>query len=208
MNRTTTLWLVRHGEPAAEKPDICSAAPETGLSETGVSQMTSVARFLKTAPIAAIYSSPLKRAWESARILAGIRGCPLEVVSDLRELDFGDFSGLTFDEISKRAPEFYRRWMSRPTNVKFPNGEDFRDLRARVLKAIDAIRHERAGQATVIVSHAGVNRILIAHALGMRASRLFRLGQGHAAVNLLQFSENIPSVQMVNCCAVRQHEVR
>lgn len=207
INKTTSLWLVRHGEPAAEKPDICCAAPEIGLSETGLLQMEGVAGYLQTEPLAAIYCSPLKRALESARILASIHGCPLEVVPDLRELDFGEFSGLTFDEISARDSEFYRRWMKRPTSVRFPNGEDFRDMRVRVLMSVDAIRRERAGQTSVIVSHAGVNRLLIAHALGMPAPRLFRLGQDHAAVNLLRFFEDIPSVQLVNYCAVRQQEM-
>lgn len=200
VNTTTSLWLVRHGEPAVGSPHTCCVAPDTGLSATGLSQMASVAAYLKAEPIAAIYCSPLKRALESAQILANISHCTVEVVPGLRELDFGEFAGLTFDEISRRDPEFYRHWMNSATSVRFPKGEDFRDMRARVLKSVDSIRSERTGQTIAIVSHAGVNRLLIAHALGMPSRMLFRLSQNYAAVNLLRFCEDIPSVQLVNCC--------
>lgn len=194
----TSLWLIRHGEPVAEKPNICCVAPDAGLSPAGISQMERVAAYLKAEPLAAIYCSPLKRALESARILASATACSLEVVPDLREIDFGEFAGLTLDEMSRRDPQFHRQWMNGPTSVKFPNGEDFRDMRARVLKAVDSIRRERSGQTSVIVSHAGVNRVLIAHALGMPGQTLFRLGQDYAAVNLLRFFEDLPSVQLMN----------
>jgi broad specificity phosphatase PhoE len=198
MNATTDIWLVRHGEPAFQKPDICCAAPDAGLSELGHSQMAGVAAYLTTKRIAAIYSSPLARAMESARILASVSGCPVEAVSDLRELDFGDFAGLTFDEIGQRDPEFCSRWMNDPTGVKFPGGEGYRDVRARVLRSIRAIRRERQGRTSAIVGHAGVNRLLIAHALGLPAARLFRLGQDYGAVNLLRFFGDAPSVQLLN----------
>jgi len=207
VNPITNLWLVRHGEPAAEKRQMCCVAQDTGLSETGLLQMASVASYLKDEPLATVYSSPLTRALQSARILASARQWPLEVVPDLRELDFGEFTGLTFDEIDRRDPNLYRRWMNAPTGVRFPNGENFRDVRARVLKSFDVIRRERAGQTSVIVGHAGVNRILIAHALGMPELNLFRLGQDHAAVSLLRFVDDIPSVQLLNHCVARHQEM-
>ncbi len=202
INKTTSLWLVRHGEPAAEKA-ACCVLPDTGLSAMGLRQMASVAAYLKGEDVTAVYCSPLRRALESARMIAAASGCALEVVADLRELNFGEFTGLTFDEIEKRDPAFSRRWTNRPTAVKFPGGEDLREMRARVLKSVEAIRHERAGKTSVIVSHAGVNRLLIAHALSLPAPRLFRLGQDHAAVNLLRFFEDIPTVQLLNYCAAR-----
>jgi broad specificity phosphatase PhoE len=181
----TRLWLIRHGEPA-----------DAGLSEKGRAQMARVAEDLKAEPVAAIYTSPLSRALESARILAG--GLPLEVVADLHEIDFGDFEGLTYDEIAARYPDLYRQWMETPTEVRFPNGETFSEMRVRVLRAFDAIRRERAGQTAVIVSHGGVNRILIAWALEMPDHCLFRLAQDYGAMNLVVLMGEFPCVQLVN----------
>jgi alpha-ribazole phosphatase/probable phosphoglycerate mutase len=188
----TRLWLIRHGEALA--------GIDAGLSGKGQAQMARAAEYLKAEHIAAIYTSPLSRALESARIMAG--GLPVEVIPDLREIDFGDFEGLAYDEIAARYPELYRQWMETPTEVRFPNGETFSEMRVRVLRAFDAIRRERAGQTAVIVSHAGVNRILIAWALEMPDRCLFRLGQDYAAMNLLTFIGEFPSVQLLNVTPV------
>jgi broad specificity phosphatase PhoE len=190
----TRFWLIRHGEPLAGR--------DAGLSGKGLAQMARVAEELKAESIAAIYTSPLPRALESARIVAGglliPPALPLEVVADLREIDFGDFEGLAYDEIAARYPDLYRQWMETPTEVRFPNGETFSEMRVRVLRAFDAIRRERVGQTVVIVSHGGVNRILIAWALEMPGHCLFRLGQDYAAMNLLTFIGDSPCVQLLN----------
>jgi alpha-ribazole phosphatase len=196
----TRLWLIRHGEPAEEAQHRCYGALDVGLSETGHSQMAQVADYLKAEPITAIYTSPRSRALESARILAAARSRPLEIVADLREIDFGDFEGLPYDEIAARHPDLYRQWMDTPTEIRFPNGESFSEMRIRVLRTFDAIQRERAEQTIVIVSHGGVNRILIAWALQMPDDCLFRLAQDYAAINLLASVDGTPSVRLMNHC--------
>ncbi|HLK69853.1 MAG TPA: alpha-ribazole phosphatase [Bryobacteraceae bacterium] len=194
----TRLWLIRHGEPAAEARRHCYGSLDVRLSEYGRAQMAEVARYLQAEPLAVIYASTRSRALESAQILAAAHSCPVEVVPDLREIDFGDFEGLAYDEIAARYPDLYRQWMETPTEIRFPNGEAFGEMRARVLRAAEAIRLERAGQTAAIVSHGGVNRILIAHALQMPDECLFRLAQNYAAINLLSFVDGVPSVQLMN----------
>ncbi len=201
--------------------------------------MARVAEYLKDEPIAAIYSSPRRRASESAEILStrgggapvlkdharasslaghgpaprGMAGHGLAprgmarhgptppdivLIPDLREIDFGDFEGLSYDEIAARYPELYRQWMDAPTEVRFPNGERFCEMRKRVVGAFDAIERKRRGQTVAIVSHGGVNRILIAWALQIPDQYLFRVAQDYAAVNLLEIADGSPSVKLVN----------
>jgi alpha-ribazole phosphatase/probable phosphoglycerate mutase len=119
-------------------------------------------------------------------------------MADLREIDFGDFEGLPYDEIAARYPGLYRQWMEAPTEVRFPNGESFGEMRSRVLGAFDVIRCEREGQTIAMVGHGGVNRILIAWALQIPDQCLFRVAQDYAAVNLLEIADGIPSVKLVN----------
>jgi len=192
------FWLIRHGEPAEESRQRCYGSLDVGLSATGRNQMAQVAGWLRGEPIAAIHSSPRSRALESAHILAAAPACPVEIVAELREIDFGDFEGLSYDEIALRYPDLYRQWMERPTEVQFPHGESFAEMRARVLRAFERIRRELEEETVAIVSHGGVNRILMAWALRMPDDCIFRLAQDHAAVNLLAFVDGVPSVQLVN----------
>jgi alpha-ribazole phosphatase len=194
----TRLWLVRHGEPAEETRHRCYGSLDVGLSGKGRAQMAQVAQYLESESVAAIYSSPRARALESARILTHVHPCSLEVVADLREIDFGNFEGLPYDEIAARYPDLYRQWMETPTEVRFPNGESFSEMRGRILRAFGAIQREWEGQTVAIVSHGGVNRILIAWALQMPDNCLFRLAQDYAAINLLAFMDGLPSLQLLN----------
>jgi alpha-ribazole phosphatase/probable phosphoglycerate mutase len=196
----TRFWLIRHGAPAEEARQRCYGSLDVGLSEIGRAQMARVAEYLASEPMAAIYASPLSRAVASARILAADAACPVEVVADLREINFGDFEGLTYDEIAARDPDLFRQWMETPTHVRFPNGESFSEMRARVLAAFGKIREEREGQTIAIVSHGGVNRVLLAWALQMPDHCLFRLAQDYGALNLLSFAEGLPIVELLNHC--------
>jgi alpha-ribazole phosphatase len=194
----TRFWLIRHGEPVEDARQRCYGSLDVGLSDNGRAQMGQVAEYLKAEPLAVIYTSPRSRSVESAHILAAVQSCPVAVVPDLREIDFGDFEGLRYEEIEARYPDVYRQWMETPTEVRFPNGETFSEMRGRILSAFETIQREREGQTVAIVSHGGVNRILIAWALQMPDNCLFRLAQDYAAINLLSFADGIPSVELVN----------
>jgi alpha-ribazole phosphatase/probable phosphoglycerate mutase len=194
----TRAWLIRHGEPEEKARNLCYGSLNLGLSDTGRSQMSQVAEYLKNEPIANIYCSPRARALESSALLAAGTSRPLHVTPELAEMNFGDFEGLSYDEIAARYPDAYREWMNTPTKVQFPNGGSFAEMRTRVLQAFHTLIDSNRDLTIALVSHGGVNRILIAWALQMPDDCLFRLAQHHAAVNLLEFSEGVPSVQMLN----------
>ncbi len=198
----TRVWLIRHGEPAEESRNRCYGSLDIGLSEKGRRQMEQVTRHLKAEPASAIYTSPSSRARESASILTSTQSCSLETIADFREMDFGDFEGLTYDEIAARYPDLYRQWMETPTEIRFPNGENFKEMRTRVLRAFETILNQREGETVMIVSHGGVNRILIAWALQMPGPSIFRLAQDYAAMNLISFIGQTPCVQFLNRCAL------
>jgi alpha-ribazole phosphatase/probable phosphoglycerate mutase len=160
--------------------------------------MARVADYLQDEALAAVYTSPRSRALEGARMIAAARSCSFEVVAGFSEIHFGDFEGLSYDEIADRHPEIYRQWMETPTEVQFPNGESFSAMRTRVIGAFTGIQREHEGQTIAIVSHGGVNRVLIAWALGMPDDCLFRLAQDYAAVNLITFTCGFPCVQLLN----------
>jgi len=194
----TRLWLIRHGEPDAEVRGRCYGRLDVGLSAEGRRQLERVAERLAREPLSAIFASPRKRAVESAQILAARHVCGVRTDEDLREIDFGDFEGLTYDEIALRHPERFRQWMDRPTEVEFPNGESFPAMRARVRRAVAALRRRHPSQCVALVTHGGVIRIALADALSIPPANIFRIAQRYAAINLITYLDDHPMVELVN----------
>jgi len=193
----TRIVLVRHGEPEARVRGRCYGRLDVGLSARGREQVRRTRRLLSGVPLATVYSSPRRRALESARLLAG-RLARVAVDERLREIDFGIFEGLTYDQIAERFPEEYEEWMNRPTDVAFPGGETFAAMAARVRDAFDDLRRTHTGQVIVVVSHGGVNRIALATALDLDLGRIFRLEQAYACVNVVDYFAHEPVVRLVN----------
>ena len=193
----TRIVLVRHGEPEDSIHGRCYGRLDVGLSKRGREQVRRTQYLLSELPVRAVYSSPRRRALESADLLAAD---PAGVTVDdrLREIDFGAFEGLTYEDIARRFPEKYEEWMNHPTDVVFPGGETFGAMAARVADAFDGLRRTHAGQAILAVSHGGVNRIVLAAALGLDASRVFRLDQAYACVNVIDYLAHEPIVRLVN----------
>lgn len=188
--------LIRHGEPEASAKGRCYGKLDVGLSDSGRTQMARVAEAFKasTTTLDAVYTSPRRRAREGAEILSS------ESVVDRRlsEIDFGELEGLTYEEAAEQFPHLYQRWMREPTEVKFPGGESFAEMKVRVLEAIAVIRDAHSEQTIAIVSHGGVNRIVLAEALGIEARRIFHLDQSHAGVNIVDDFDDYSVVRLMN----------
>lgn len=199
---TTRIWLLRHGEPEESVRRLCYGSLDVGMSDAGRQQMTRAARELAAEPVAAIYSSPRRRAVESARILCEAFQPALEVrvAPDFREIDFGDFEGMAYDDIAARYPDLYRQWMEAPTTVEFPGGESFATLRRRVLRAFQAMSAAHAGETVVVVSHGGPIRAIVANALGMADEHIFHLAQDHGAISRIDVLDGFAVVGLLNRC--------
>lgn len=194
----TRLLLIRHAEPADDAQGRCYGSLDVDLSPTGAAHALRLGDALAQIPLAAVYTSPRLRAAHTAAAIAAPHGIEPVAEDDLRELDFGELEGRTYDEIAETQPELYRRWMETPTEVEFPGGESYARLRERVLHVVGAIRLRHPDGTVVAVSHGGPVRVLLADALAMPATALFRLSQGYGAVNVLEWIGDFPLVRLVN----------
>ena len=190
--------LIRHGEPEASVKGRCYGKLDVGLSDSGRAQMARVVEAFKasTTTLDAVYTSPRRRAREGAEMLSG--DGEISVDRRLSEINFGELEGLTYDEAAEQFPHVYQRWMREPTEVKFPGGESFAEMKQRVLDAISVIRDAHSQQTIAIVSHGGVNRIVLAEALGIEARRIFHLDQSHAGVNIVDDFDDYSVVRLMN----------
>lgn len=188
------LFLIRHGEPESSARGRCYGKLDVGLSEQGRRSIEALAGNVPAPD--AVYASPRRRAVESARLLAA---APV-VDERLAEIDFGELEGLTYEEARERHPEVYAAWMAHPTDVTFPGGESFARMRARVLLSYDEIRrrHRHEGGNVFVVAHGGVNRILLAEALGVPRENLFRIGQAYGSVSIIDYVDATPIVSLLN----------
>ena len=193
----TRIVFVRHGEPHDSVRGRCYGRLDVGLSARGRKQVRRTQHLLSEVPFTTVYSSPRRRALESAGLLA-VDQSRVTVDDRLREIDFGAFEGLTYEDVARQFPEKYEEWMNRPTEVVFPGGETFGAMAARVGDALDDLLRTHAGQSILTVSHGGVNRIVLAAALGLDASRIFRLDQAYACVNVIDYFAHEPVVRLVN----------
>lgn len=194
----TRLILIRHAEADPTMCGRCYGALDVALSDAGREDAQTVSAALADLPITAVYTSPLRRARETAAPIARRHRLPLQTVDDLRELDFGECEGRSYDEIAETMPDLYARWMSAPTDVVFPRGESFLELRERVVAAAARIREREAGGTAVVVTHGGVCRAIAADALELAPAGLFRLAIGYARTVVIDWFGAEPVVCLLN----------
>lgn len=198
MSQITRLLLVRHAQPKQEARGRCYGTLDVGLSARGHRHAQLLARTLDRIPLAAVYASPSQRAVETAAPLAAVHGLTPIIDEGLREIDFGDFEGQSYEEIERSHPELYRQWMETPTLVQFPGGESYTRLRVRALAAMEAIRARHRGETAAVVSHGGVLRAMLADCLSMPDEAIFRLDQSYGAISIIDWIDSVPFVRLLN----------
>ena len=194
----TRVVLVRHAATEESARGRCYGRLDVRLSPQGLEQAQALAAALADHPFAAVYTSPLARALETARPIAAAQGLEPVVHEALAELDFGEVEGLRYDEIEALRPELFRAWMDEPAGVRFPGGEGLADLRARVLPALAEIRARHEREAVAVVAHGGVIRVALAEALGLDAAALFRLDQAEGSVSVVDWLDAVPLLRVAN----------
>jgi 2,3-bisphosphoglycerate-dependent phosphoglycerate mutase len=172
----TTILLVRHGETDWNRERRIQGQSDPPLNDLGREQSRTLAGRLASEEIDAIYSSDLRRARETAEILADELGQPVVLDPELRELDFGPWEGHTVDELHARFPEAFERWLA--GGVAEWNGGETHDAMAdRIRGAVRRLAATHAGESILLVAHGGPVRVLLMDAEGLpypEARREFR----------------------------------
>jgi alpha-ribazole phosphatase len=181
------FYLVRHGETEWNAENRICGRSDVPLSEAGRRQAKSLAERLKTIPFEALYSSPLKRALETARLISESVG--LEPILDERlvELDYGQWEGKTLAEIMKNDPRTFRAWDADPGQLAPPGGESGLEAQQRVVSFLDFLAAKHPQGHVLVAFHKTVCRLAICHALGMSPSEYRRrLIVDNAALSIIQ----------------------
>ena len=166
----TILYLLRHGATEAnlaEPPYLQGRKLDPPLTKLGVRQAEATRDFLGIRPIDQCYSSPLRRAMQTATIVAAPHALIPQPLAALVECDVGRWEGLDWQTIRRNDPEAYRLYMSDPGRFGYPGGESFADVYERVSRAMEELLSVHAGQSILVVAHHVVNRTYLAGLLGL-----------------------------------------
>ena len=197
----TLLYLVRHAATAANlavPAFLQGRGIDPPLAPEGIRQALLTRDFLAIRPIDVCYSSPLKRARQTAQIIAEPHGLTPKSVADLTECDVGRWEGISWEQIKADEPEAYRQFHDDPTKFGYPDGETFAEVHKRAAAAIDDILTRHAGQAVLVVSHHVVNRTFLAGVLGIPIKRAKQVALDNCGVSVVVREGNKLRVATLN----------
>lgn len=186
----TRVYLMRHGEVTNNGEKRYNGHIDINITQKGVDQMHRLAGLLEGKKIAAVYSSDLIRSVRGAEIISIRAGVSYTPLTELRERSLGDWEGMTAEEIKACFPEQYAAWRNDLLHYRPPGGECLADVSARILPVIKRLVVSHRDQEIAMLLHGGVNRVILADALGMVPLNLFRIDQEFGALNIIDFYED------------------
>ena len=195
----TRFLLLRHGQTELSTQRRYSGRGNPALTDVGRHQAEAAAQYLaQRGGIAAVITSPLQRAYDTAAKAAKALGLDVTVDDDLIETDFGAWEGLTFAEAAERDPELHRTWL-RDTSIIPPDGESFDSVLDRVQRVRGRVTAEHAGETVLVVSHVTPIKTLLRLALDAGPGILYRLHLDLASLSIAEFyPDGGTSVRLVN----------
>ena len=180
------LLLVRHGDTELNSAERYWGHSDVKLSAAGLSQAERLRDRLAIEKIDAVYSSDLRRASVTAETIASRHQLAVITCAELREINFGELEGLTFDEVSQLYPEVTRLWVERNPALKYPGGESIDEFSKRVSKFLGRLEEHAEDETILIVAHSGVLRTLICLLLGIELQRRWQFRLDLASLSILE----------------------
>ncbi len=194
----TRVIFVRHGQTSWNQEGKYQGHSDISLNERGIKQGNLVAKRLANEKINAIYSSDLLRAQQTAEAIADYHGLPVIMKPEFREINFGIWEGLTYQDIMAEWSEILTAMYSNPGEIGPPQGESFQAVKKRVTHALQECVKEHQEQTIVLVSHGGTMRVLLCAALGVGLDKMWSMRQDSSAINIIEYFDNRAVVALVN----------
>jgi broad specificity phosphatase PhoE len=183
----TKLILARHGETSWNVGKVFRGRADVNLDEVGIKQAELLGMYLSNWKLEAIYSSPVKRALDTANIVARYQKVAVRIAEGLTDFDFGEWQSLPEQEVQRLYPAILNEWHNNPDKVKMPGGESLEDVRSRAVEVVNGVlaRH----QANVLlVSHRVLIKVLICHMLGLDNSHFQNINQDVGGITIFNYT--------------------
>lgn len=200
------MIIVRHGESEWNRIHRYQGQLDAALSDLGLRQAEALAQRLQKEPIDIIYTSPLKRAADTAHAIAHFHpDAAIHVDNALLEIDHGEWQGKYIDEITEKYADGLREWREYPTRSQMPGGESFSNILKRTLEFKERLLDKLTDQTVVVSTHDVVIKILVADALGMNMDRLNCIWVTNASISVIEYGQHQPYlVSLSEACHLGQ----
>lgn len=192
------IILVRHGQTEWNRQERFRGWVDIDLDATGLRQAEAAAERVARWEVAAIYSSPLRRAMDTAQIIANRLSLPVVPLEGINDMNFGIWQGLSIGEVKENYPELFDLWRYSPQRLEIPQGESLEDVRKRVVATIDDLTARHEGSTVAMVTHRVVCKVLLCHLLGLDNSHFWQIAQDTTAINLFEITEGKATVTLLN----------
>ncbi|HBF40130.1 MAG TPA: alpha-ribazole phosphatase [Firmicutes bacterium] len=183
------LILVRHGETCDNQRGAFLGWTDPELNETGLGMAHAIREKLANNSLNAIFSSPLKRAFQTARIINEINHIEIQTLEALKERNFGLWDNLTLADIRASYPTEARLWLNNP-DYPIPDGESIEQFNRRIIVFLNELLHTYSCGRVLLVTHGGCIRTIIAHLLGLKAEDCWRFKINVGSITKLEVAEN------------------
>jgi broad specificity phosphatase PhoE len=181
---------MRHGETDWNKRQVFRGRLDIQLNQTGKEQARAVAKALRGINMAAIYSSPLSRALETAKVISGYLNLEPQVDDGFVDFDYGDWQGMPHREVEKHYPDLYKKWHEEPHKLTMPGGESLADVRDRSTQALNKLLSKHGNQTLAIISHRVVNKVLLCAVLSLGNAHFWCVKQDTCAINVFDYTKD------------------
>lgn len=189
------LILVRHGESELNKANLFFGQLDPELTEEGVKQAYKAKEILKDAKYSTIYTSPLKRASKTAKIINNDR-LEINKKDNLKELNFGILEGLGYEEILKKYPVAAKEWEDNWKTYNYETGESVEELQNRVINFIESLDFENKN--IVVVCHFGVINCILSHYFSKKLEGYWKFSPNYAGISVIEFANGFPILKGIN----------
>jgi broad specificity phosphatase PhoE len=180
------LILARHGETLWNVKKIYRGRMDVSLDDAGIRQARLLGKYLSNWELEAIYSSPLRRAVDTANIIASYQKVGIQVAEGLTDFDYGEWQSLPEQEVKRLYPTVLNDWLNNPHKVRMPGGESLEDVRRRAMEVVDHALSRYQG-SVVLVSHRVVNKVLICSLLGLDNSHFWNIKQDVGGITIFDY---------------------
>ncbi len=193
------FFLIRHGQTLWNQEGRYQGDKDIGLTSLGIRQAKLASRYLSKVNFSNIYSSPLKRAVDTANIIRRSRNLEVIIRENLKEINFGKWEGMKFDKINEKYHSGYQDWLKDPYNNSPTEGESFKTVQERAIAEINNMINENEDKSSVaVITHGGIILSLLVYWLQIPVPRWRSIVQRQGAINIAVIDKGFPYISAIN----------